>query len=140
MKLILTILLLAILLISPTFVSAQTYVEFQWTQPDSTAGNPDQGIPPQATPPGSIIRYEIFKATPADTTYYGDVVAPANLSDMVVASVEVELYEGSSIRVRAVDIRGQRGTFSLWSEAITVEPGAPGETSQPDPVRVYFGG
>ncbi|MHA1859139.1 MAG: hypothetical protein ACTSUU_06810 [Candidatus Thorarchaeota archaeon] len=132
-------LLLVLILLIPTLALSQTYVEFTWQQPDSTMGVPPD-LPPQATKDGSITKYEIFKATPTDTLYYGEVPAPFAVADSVLASVEFEMDVPTSITVRAVDLQGRAGPMSEWSTAFTVEPGPPGEATKPEPIRVHFGG
>lgn len=134
------VLLILLILLVAIPVYSQTYVEFKWDQPDSTMGNPDQEIPPTAMPDGYILKYEIFKATPTDTLYYGEVPAPFALADSVVATVEFELFVPSSIQVRALDQQNRPGPMSEWSDPFTVEPGPPGEATKPEPIRVIFGG
>lgn len=128
--------LIAMLLLA-TAASAQPFVEFTWLQPDSTMGLPPD-IPPQATPDGYIQNYEVFKATPTDTLYYGEVSAPYAITDPVFTSVEFEINVPTSIQIRAVDFDGRSGPMSEWSTSLIIEPGPPGEASRPEPVRVHF--
>jgi hypothetical protein len=141
MKLLLTLL---ILLLTFTSALAQTsQVEFKWTQPDSTGGSqmPDGTICCKSPiPDGDLDKYEIFIATPTDTLYWGEVAAPADISEDATAIVPFEHFITSSIAVRAVNVRGITGPMSLWSDPFTVDPGPPEAAGKPAPIRVYFGG
>lgn len=135
MKYLLTLLLIVLL---TTISFGSPMVEYHWTAPDSTQGIPDFGIPPQPTPPGSIMSYEIFKATPTDTILYSTVSAPADLDELIYASVAFDLWTPTSVRVRAIDVWERHGLFSEWTEPFTVEPGPPGAPTMLEPIRVYF--
>ena len=143
MKFLVSLLMLLVVFAIPTFSMAQSTVEFFWTQPDSSAGSTMPNGDPcckMALPDGDLEKYEIFIATPADTTYWGFVLAPNDLSENGTAIVPFDLLVPSSIAVRAVDIRGRTGALSLFSEPITLDPGPPDAPATPATVRVFFGG
>ena len=144
MKTVALILLLALIVaLTPSIIFAQTLVEFQWDQPDSTTGTfqHDGTICCKSPiPDGDISHYEIFTATPTDTLYYGEVPAPTDISTPTTALVPLQMLVPTSIRVRAVDIRSNVGPFSDYSVTFTVDPGPPGVTPTPAPIGVYFGG
>lgn len=141
MRLLLTVLLA--LLLANTAMAQTSQVQFYWTQVDSTLGTlmPDGSrCCKRAIEDGGLAKYEIFIATPTDTSYWGFVEAPYAIADTVIALVPFEMYVSSSIAVRAVDIRDKTGPLSLWSVPFTVDPGEPAAPPQPTPIRVYFGG
>lgn len=139
MKYLLTVLFLLI----ATTASAQVFVEFEWTQPDSTTGSilsDGSFCCKVALEDGDIEKYEIFTATPTDTLFYGEVPAPFTIAENATSAVEFTMLVPMSIAVRAIDIRGRTGALSEWSDPFEIDPGPPGVAGKPLPIRVYFGG
>ncbi len=131
--------LLILLLATTALAQAPAFVEYQWSQPTMTQGNPALNIPPIPTPAGSLDKYEVWRATPSDTTFVGFTPAVSPYTTDIQYAVAVDWNVPTTIRVRALDVQGRAGPWSLWADVLTVEPGAPGQTAKPEPVRVYFG-
>lgn len=136
------ILLLATLLASPV-VAQPLFVEYNWTQPDSTVGSTLESgevVGRMAIPDGWIASYEVMLAAGKDTTLYGLVDAPATIAELGRAVVPVAFSQPTSIRVRAIDKDGRVSDFGEWSDPFTVDPGKPVPPGKPSVLRVFLGG
>lgn len=138
-----TLTLLLATLLASTAAAQQVFVEYNWTQPDSTVGSTVEGgqvVGKMAIPDGWIASYEIMVAADTDTTIYGTIDAPVAIAELGRAVIPIQFNKATSVRVRAIDQDGRVSDFGEWSDPFTVDPGKPVPPGKPNVLRVFLGG